>query len=401
MPSASMIEPASAELSSGSARLIESRFPLARVRQSAEASSLLDTAYLRAAAQLGWFALFDLGFSGEHLDLLAALTDGVAVGIERGRALQPLPFVSTSAVVYGIAMAGTPEQRRTALPGLVAGDAVATWALTDSAGRPGITGPAVEAKMSRAGFVLNGTCGLVQDAHLADWILVTAGTEGTTTQFLVPAGHPGLSVNVDESLDLTRTFCLVDFSETTVAFSTLLGEWEGGAAGVGRQFDVAVVLAVAETVGTMAQLFETTLAYAKSRHAFGRPIGSFQAIKHLLVDTSLLLETSRALLEAALRAVGNELAEASEVASIAKSYVAEAAVELAHNCWQTFGGVAYTWEHDCHLFVRRLTTDAALYGDASWHNERICARHGFGAEAATVPGSVPAGGSVPVGGGRG
>jgi alkylation response protein AidB-like acyl-CoA dehydrogenase len=128
-------------------------------------------------------------------------------------------------------------------------------------------------------------------------------------------------------------------------------------------------------VGAMAALFETTVAYAKARTAFGRPIGSFQAVKHQLVDASLVLETSRGLLEAVTSAVGGALAEASEVASIAKSYVGEAAVALAHTCWQVFGGVAYTWTHDFHLYLRRLTTDAARYGDTAWHNERIWRWH--------------------------
>ncbi len=127
----------------------------------------------------------------------------------------------------------------------------------------------------------------------------------------------------------------------------------------------------------MDHLFELTVEYSKDRIAFGRPIGSFQAIKHQLADTSLNLEMSKAAATAAVKAVQVGDQASLEVASIAKSFVSDAAVELAHACWQNFGGIAYTWEHDFHLFLRRLTTDASLYGPAAFHRERICQLEGI------------------------
>ncbi|WP_255354781.1 acyl-CoA dehydrogenase family protein, partial [Frankia sp. R43] len=116
----------------------------------------------------------------------------------------------------------------------------------------------------------------------------------------------------------------------------------------------------------------------KDRVAFGRPIGSFQAIKHQLADSSLALEMSHAVVTAAARAIATqdrgpvEAARAAHAASLAKAFVSDAAIELAHNCWQHFGGISYTWEHDFHLYLRRLTADAALYGTPTWHRERVC-----------------------------
>jgi alkylation response protein AidB-like acyl-CoA dehydrogenase len=118
--------------------------------------------------------------------------------------------------------------------------------------------------------------------------------------------------------------------------------------------------------------------YAKDRTAFGRPIGSFQALKHLLADTSLLLEESKAVAVGAVDAVEDGYPDASALASAAKAFVAEAGITLVQNCWQAFGGIAYTWEHDLHLYLRRLTTNASLYGDADWHRERICRCYGLG-----------------------
>jgi alkylation response protein AidB-like acyl-CoA dehydrogenase len=146
-----------------------------------------------------------------------------------------------------------------------------------------------------------------------------------------------------------------------------------------RLLDVAAVLTVAESVGAMDHIFELVVDYAKARIAFGRPIGSFQAVKHHLADAALLLEESKAISVAATHAVQRGDANASEVASMAKAFVGEAGVTVAHLCWQVFGGIGYTWEHDLHYYLRRLTLDAAIFGDPAWHRERICRLHGLGA----------------------
>lgn len=124
--------------------------------------------------------------------------------------------------------------------------------------------------------------------------------------------------------------------------------------------------------GLGRRMLDMTVEYVKEREQFGVPIGSFQAVKHLLADTSLAVEMSKAVVLAAARSLGSEDGYGAEAASIAKALVGESAVELAQNCFQVFGGIGYTWEHDQHLYLRRLTTDAALYGDAAWHREHLC-----------------------------
>jgi alkylation response protein AidB-like acyl-CoA dehydrogenase len=119
------------------------------------------------------------------------------------------------------------------------------------------------------------------------------------------------------------------------------------------------------------------LDYAKVRTAFGRPIGSFQAVKHQLADASLYLEASIGIASDAVRAVQDRAPDAAELASAAKAFVGDAAIEIAQTCFQVFGGIGYTWEHDQHLYLRRLTADAALYGQPAWHRERICRIHGL------------------------
>ena len=154
--------------------------------------------------------------------------------------------------------------------------------------------------------------------------------------------------------------------------ASLGGQAEDTSGLLDRQLAVACVLTVAESVGAMDRDFEMALQYAKDRIAFGRPIGSFQAIKHLLADTSLLLEMSKAAAVAAATNVGADDGYGLEAASIAKAFVGDSGIDLAQNCFQVFGGIGFTWEHDQHLYLRRLTTDAALFGDPVWHRERLC-----------------------------
>jgi len=164
----------------------------------------------------------------------------------------------------------------------------------------------------------------------------------------------------------------VRFDHARVPSSALLRAPETVVELLDRQLAVAATLTAAEAVGAMDHEFEMTLQYAKDRIAFGRPIGSFQAVKHLLADTSLSLEMSKAVVLAAARTLGSDDDYGPQAASIAKALVGEAALELAQSCFQIFGGIGYTWEHDQHLYLRRLTTDAGLFGDADWHREHLC-----------------------------
>ena len=157
-----------------------------------------------------------------------------------------------------------------------------------------------------------------------------------------------------------------------VAPEMIVGRPGESAGLVSRQLQVASVLTVAESTGAMERDLAVAVQYAHERIAFGRPIGSFQAVKHLLADASLWLEMSKALAGAAAQAVGQASADAAEVASMAKAFVGDAGIDLAQSCFQVFGGIGFTWDHDHHLYLRRLTTDAFLYGDPTWHRERLC-----------------------------
>jgi alkylation response protein AidB-like acyl-CoA dehydrogenase len=363
-------------LREATARFVQTACPMTLVRELGESGADIGEEYLRSAAELGWFAMLVPEALGGGSVSGAGLLDAAVLAEERGRLLQPLGFVAANVVADTLARVGSDEQRATALGAIVAAEARVAWAIADAAGEWGAPGVRSVTKGDDQ-LVLDGTASLVQDADVADWLLVTTVGDTGSVQVLVAAGTAGVSVRARTGLDIRRRFADVVFDGVTVRSSSIVGEPGGAAAAVERQFDVAAVLTVAESVGAMDAIFGTTVEYAKVRTAFGRPIGSFQAIKHLLADTSLALEQSKAIATAAARAVQAESADASEVASMAKSFVGEAGIELAQNCWQAFGGIAYTWEHDLHLFLRRLTADASLYGEPAWHRERICRIHGL------------------------
>ncbi len=193
-------------------------------------------------------------------------------------------------------------------------------------------------------------------------------------QCLVSADAPGVEITQLTGLDITREFARVTFNGVLVRDEEVLAPSDPGAL-LDMLVDVAATLSVAESVGAMSRVLELTVAYAKDRTAFGRPIGSFQALKHLLADTSFLVEVSAGGATAAARAVGDRSADASEIASIAKAYVGDAGVAVAQACQQMHGGIGFTWEHDLHFYLRRLAVDRVLYGDPSWHRERICRIH--------------------------
>lgn len=354
-----------------SRRFIGDVLPLAAVRAMGDDGTDVEPGYLTRAAELGWFTMLVPEEAGGGTISGHGVRDAAIAAEERGRVLQPGPFVDMNVVASAIASGGSEDARSKVLPELLAGERLAGWAVTGPAGAFDPAG-GVEVEWHGDAGRLRGTKILVQDAHLASWLLVAATHGDGVSQFLVPTDSPGVRVLKRQSFDLTRRLSEVVFDDVEVGTGHLVGAKGEAGAALERQLDLACVLAAAESVGAMDAIFEATVDYAKARTAFGRPIGSFQAVKHLLADNATSLEQSKALSVAATRAVDARASDASELASMAKAFIGETGVALAHACWQAFGGIAFTWEHDFHLFLRRLTLDASLYGEATFHFERVC-----------------------------
>jgi alkylation response protein AidB-like acyl-CoA dehydrogenase len=222
------------------------------------------------------------------------------------------------------------------------------------------------------GLELSGVKRAVQDVDASSWLLVTCATDEGPTQVLVAADAPGVTVTELDSLDITRRFAEVRFDRTRVRAEAVVGAAGAEDRLAAKQLAIAATLTAAESVGAMDHDFEMTVQYAKDRIAFGRPIGSFQAVKHQLADASLALEMSKAITLAAAQTLGVDDDYGPEAASMAKAFVGESGVDLAQTCFQVFGGIGYTWEHDQHLYLRRITTDAGIFGGPAWHREYLC-----------------------------
>jgi len=355
------------------ARFIESRCPMPRVRELADTAVAHDPALLGEAGELGWFALFVPEEFGGGSVSGSPLRDAVIVAEERGRFVQPGPFVATNVVAFALARDGSRTQQEAYLPDLASATLTATWTISDRSGVP-VAG-AVRAREADGGYVLEGTAGLVPEAATAGLLLVSAADGEGVTQFLVATDAPGVTVVPLGGLDLTRRFADVRFDHVALPATAVLGVPGSAQESVDAQIDIAVALTLAESVGAMRRLMEITVDYAKARIAFGRPIGSFQALKHLMADASLWSELSTTGAWAAAQAVADGRSSASEIASIAKAYAGDAGTDLALACMQVHGGIGFTWEHDLHFYLRRLAADRVLYGDPVWHRERICRIH--------------------------
>jgi alkylation response protein AidB-like acyl-CoA dehydrogenase len=359
------------------ARFIDATCPLPVVRQLIGSETGLPEDYLRAAGELGWFAMLVPDELGGGTVSGAGLPDLAIVAEERGRALQPGPFVDMNVVATALAAGGSPEYLTDALPEIRDGQAVAAW--IPGEGATGLTSNASVTATSRGvDFVLTGRAGPVLAAAQADWLLVSAaGTADGMTQFMVGATTPGVTVAPLDALDVTQRYASVSFDDVVVPAASVIGHVGGSEPDVERQLHLACVLLTAETIGAMDALFDLTRRYAIDRTAFGRPIGSFQAVKHLLADMSLLIEAGKAVAAAAVRAVQERWDQASDVVSMAKSWVADAGVDVVQGCAQVHAGIGFTWEHDLHLFLRRITMNGLLFGASDWHRERICRTNGL------------------------
>jgi alkylation response protein AidB-like acyl-CoA dehydrogenase len=350
-------------------RFIEAEFPMDAVRERADGGNGPDAGYLRAAARLGWLGMLADEAHGGGSASGNGLLDAALIAAERGARLQPGPFAGHSVVVHALSAAGTPGQLEV-LAGLVEGRGWATWVAGGTSA--GSTGQHVVLRDAGDGVLLDGTVEAVPEATGCEWLLVAASGRDGLAQVLVPAGTSGVSMRRLEGLDVTRRWCAVELDGVRLPAEAIVG-----APGppteqlVRRQAEIGSVLSAAEAVGAMDANFRLALDYAKSRIAFGRPIGSFQAVKHVLADSSLFLEMSKGIVAAAAAALGGGAPDGPALAHAAKSFVGERGIELTHACFQVFGGIGYTWEHDQHLFMRRLAAEAAAFGQPAWHRERL------------------------------
>jgi len=357
-------------------KFLDSECPTKFVREMMATDDAVTDQFWRQLADNGWLGITypeDAGGSG------LGLVDLVVLMEEIGRAVMPGPYPAT--VLLGgaaIAAAGSADQRREWLPRIAAGQVKATLAVTEPNPRwdaAGITATAREGRWS--GLALSGTKMFVSDAHLADVLIVAARSrDGSTMEdgvslFLVPKDMPGLSVRRLPSIDETRKLCEVTLANVAVPGSALLGELHGGWAPLQQVIDRAAVALSAEMCGAAQRVLEMTVEYAKLRVAFGKPIGSYQGVKHKCADMLVEIENAKSLTYYAAWAVDEGAADAPLAVSMAKAAASDAGRKVCAAGIQLHGGIGMTWEHDLQLYLKRAKADEVAFGDASWHRERV------------------------------
>jgi alkylation response protein AidB-like acyl-CoA dehydrogenase len=222
--------------------------------------------------------------------------------------------------------------------------------------------------------VLDGHKSFVLDGHTADLILAVARTDGGLSLFAVPAPAPGLTRTELPALDQTRRLARCEFAATP---ARLIGAPGDATAILSRTLDVAAVALAAEQLGGAQRALDMAVAYAKIRHQFGRPIGSFQAIKHRCADLLLEVESLRSAVGYAAAAVTEDSSEVPVVASLVKALASDTYFHVAAENIQIHGGIGFTWEHDAHLYFKRAKASELFLGDASYHRERLATRIGI------------------------
>lgn len=296
---------------------------------------------------------------------------------EMGRALVCAPYLASVLAATAIMNGATEEKKRALLPAIASGDKVATFAFTEENGRWDASGIAMTATPAGGGkFRLEGTKSFVLDGHTADLIVVAARKPGSSGDdglsfFTVAGDAAGLERRALKTLDPTRKLARLTFKSVE---AELIGEEGKATPAFARTMVLGAIYLANEMVGGAERLREDALAYAKMRMQFGRPIASFQSMKHKQADMLVDVELAKSAAYYAAAAAAEEDAELPALASLAKAAASDAYMQTAIHAIQIHGGIGFTFDNDTHLWFKRAKSSEVLLGDASYHRE-LMMRH--------------------------
>ena len=352
---------------------LESKSPESAVREQMETESGFDRAvWAQMAEQMGLQGLHtpeEFGGSGFTYVELGIVLE------EMGRALLCAPFFSTVVLAANaLLLTGDQAAKKDYLPGIASGETIATLAFTEPSGKWDESGIEMHASKSADGYTLTGTKMYVLDGHTADLVLVVARTDAGISLFAVDGDADGLTRTPLSTMDQTRKQARLDFEGTPAR----LIESEGiGWDFMARVLDLVAVGLAAEQVGGAQKVLEMAVEYAKVRVQFGRPIGSFQAIKHKCADMLLEVESAKSAAYYGMWCAAELDDELPSVASMAKAYCSEAYFHAAAENIQIHGGIGFTWEHPAHLYFKRAKSSEIYLGDPTYHRELLAQRIGI------------------------
>ena len=353
-------------------RFLEDKSPATEVRRLMETDIGSDPDVWRQLSQ-------DLGLTGIHIpEAYGGQGFGIselAIAVEEmGRSLLCAPFfASTVLAATAILKAGTEAQKKALLPGIAAGDTIATLALAEASGEWTSESIAMTATQQGDRYRLNGTKSFVLDGHTAGLLVVAARSKGSAGRngvslYTVSGDAAGLDRALLKSADPTRKIARITFADVE---AELLGTEGAAADAIDDTLDVAAICLANEMAGGADRLLEDAIEYAKMRVQFGRAIASFQSLKHKAADMLLDVELVKSAAYYAAAAVDEGDDDVPAVASLAKAAAADAYMQTAMHAVQIHGGIGFTWDNDTHLWFKRAKSSEVLLGDSAYHRERL------------------------------
>jgi alkylation response protein AidB-like acyl-CoA dehydrogenase len=328
--------------------------------------------------QLGETGLLGITIDEAHGGQGLGMIELALVLEEMGRAAYPGPFFATVVLATTAIVAGGDRAQLDAyLPGIAEGELKATLALMEDRLTSGPEGIGLRARSQGGEYVLSGVKRFVPFAHVADVILVAARTAESSdpshgiTIFALDRGTEGLTIEPTEMIDQTNKSSTVTLDTVRVGRDTVVGQVDGGWKILEIVLRRAAAGAAAVMLGAARKCMDMSVEYAKVREQFGQPIGSFQAIKHACADMLVEVENAHGATYYAAWALDAAAPDSGLAASVAKSYVGEAARKVCGSAIQVHGGIGFTWEYDLHLYFKQAKLLETLYGDAEHHREQV------------------------------
>lgn len=352
---------------------LDAKSPESAVREQMETANGVDPAVWNQMGE-------QMGLQGLHIpeEFGGSGFTQIELGIvleEMGRALLCAPFFSTVVLAGNtLLQSGDSAAKKKYLPGIASGETVATLASTEPSGKWDESGITMEAKGLGSDWRLSGTKMFVIDGHTANLVLVAARTAKGVSLFAVDGNAQGLTRTPLSTMDQTRKQAKLEFTDVA---AELIGVEGKGWDVLSTVFDLAAVALAAEQVGGAQKVLEMAVEYAKVRVQFGRPIGSFQAIKHKCADMLLEVESAKSAAYYGMWCASEMNDELPSVASLAKAYCSEAYFHAAAENIQIHGGIGFTWEHPAHLYFKRAKSSELLFGDPTYHRELLAQRIGI------------------------
>ena len=354
-------------------QFLETKSPETAVREQMETGDGYDAAvWSQMADQLGLQGLIipeEFGGSGySYIELIVVLE-------EMGRSLLCAPYFSSVVLAANTLIhSGDDAAKKDLLPGIASGETIATLAITEPNGKWDESGIEATATNDGGTWKLNGTKSYVIDGHTADVIIVAARTSAGISLFSVAGDAAGLTRTPLATMDQTRKQAKLELAGVE---GTLVGTDGAGWDTLSTVLDLAAVGLAAEQVGGAQMCLDTAVQYAKDRVQFGRPIGSFQAIKHKCADMLLEVESAKSAAYYAGWCASELNDELPAVASLAKAYCSDAYFHASAENIQIHGGIGFTWEHPAHLYFKRAKSSELLFGDPTYHRELLAQRIGI------------------------